>query len=79
MASSIGVFPTINPLSRSRAMGCVCEELAGKDAGLSPTCIGHLWIFENLKPQELDALSKAALRKKYERGQTIFSQGEPAN
>jgi len=60
-------------------MGCVCEELVGKDLALSPTCIGHLWIFENLLPEELDALSKAALRKKYERGRAIFSQGEPAN
>jgi CRP/FNR family transcriptional regulator len=60
-------------------MGCVCEELVGKDAVLSSTCIGHLWMFENLEPQELDALSKAALRKKYERGQAIFSQGEPAH
>jgi len=59
-------------------MGCVCEELAGKDVVLSPTCIGHLWIFENLQPEELDALSKAALRKKYERGQAIFQQGDPA-
>lgn len=59
-------------------MGCLCEELAGKDAVLSPTCIGHLWIFKNLLPEELDALSKAALRKKYERGQAIFQQGDPA-
>jgi CRP/FNR family transcriptional regulator len=60
-------------------MGCVCEELVGKDLALSPTCIGHLWVFQNLLPEELDALSKGALRKKYERGQAIFSQGEPAN
>jgi CRP-like cAMP-binding protein len=59
-------------------MGCLCEELAGKDVALSPTCIGHLWIFENLLPEELEALSKAALRKKYERGQAIFQQGDPA-
>ena len=60
-------------------MGCVCEELVGKDLALSPTCIGHLWVFQNLLPEEMDALSKGALRKKYERGQAIFSQGEPAN
>jgi CRP/FNR family transcriptional regulator len=59
-------------------MGCLCEELAGKDVVLSPTCIGHLWIFENLEPVELEALSEAALRKKYERGQAIFQQGDPA-
>jgi CRP-like cAMP-binding protein len=59
-------------------MGCLCEELAGKDIALSPTCIGHLWIFENLEQVELEALSKAALRKKYERGQAIFQQGDPA-
>jgi CRP/FNR family cyclic AMP-dependent transcriptional regulator len=78
MAFSLGIITTINLLSRSKAMGCLCEELAGKDAVLSPTCIGHLWIFKNLLPEELDALSKAALRKKYERGQAIFQQGDPA-
>jgi hypothetical protein len=45
-------------------MTCLCEKIAGKDIDLSPTCIGHLWIFQNLDPEELEALSREALRKK---------------
>jgi multimeric flavodoxin WrbA len=45
-------------------MSCLCEQIAGGDIDLSPTCIGHLWIFKNLKPEELEALSTAALRRK---------------
>jgi CRP/FNR family transcriptional regulator, cyclic AMP receptor protein len=36
-------------------MACLCEQIAGKDIDLSPTCIGNLWIFQNLKPEELEA------------------------
>jgi CRP/FNR family transcriptional regulator len=53
--------------------------MVGEDFALSTTCIGHLWIFENLLPEQLDTLSKGSLRKKYQRGQAIFSQEEPAN
>lgn len=42
---------------------------------VSVTCIGHLWVFENLKPEELGALTRAAWRKVYQRGQEVFSQG----
>ncbi|MBZ0154855.1 MAG: Crp/Fnr family transcriptional regulator [Alphaproteobacteria bacterium] len=59
-------------------MGCVCEELAGKGAGISPVCIGHLWMFEHLSPQEIEALVGAALRRHYKKGQTIFMEGDPA-
>jgi len=58
--------------------GCVCEELAGKDINLSSICIGDLWIFENLSPEEMGALVQGALRKVYERGQPVFLQGDPA-
>lgn len=59
-------------------MGCVCEELAGKDVDLSATCIGDLWIFENLNPEEMGALVQGALRRIYDRDQTVFLQGDPA-
>jgi CRP/FNR family transcriptional regulator len=60
-------------------MACLCEKIAGKDIDLSPTCIGHLWIFENLEPEELEALSHEALRKKSVKGQALFLQGDPAD
>jgi len=60
-------------------MACLCEQIAGKDIELSPTCIGHLWIFENLNPEEVKALSSEALRKKSVKGQALFLQGDPAD
>jgi CRP/FNR family transcriptional regulator, cyclic AMP receptor protein len=59
-------------------MPCRCEQIAGKDIHLSPICIGHLWIFQNLNPEELEALTHRALRKKYAKGQVLFTQGDPA-
>lgn len=58
--------------------GCFCEEIAGREIELSSICIGDLWIFENLSPVELGALVQGALRKVYDRGQTVFLQGDPA-
>ena len=60
-------------------MACLCEKIAGKDIELSPTCIGHLWIFENLDPEEVKALSGEALRNKLIKGQALFLQGDPAD
>jgi CRP/FNR family cyclic AMP-dependent transcriptional regulator len=60
-------------------MVCLCEQIAGKDIELSPTCIGQLWIFENLELEEVKALSSDALRKKSEKGQALFLQGDPAD
>lgn len=56
-------------------MGCVCQQQAGPDLTVSPTCIGQLWVFEELQPQEMAALVQAALRKTYAKGATIFEQG----
>jgi CRP/FNR family transcriptional regulator len=60
-------------------MTCLCEQIAGSDIALSPTCIGHLWIFQNLEAEEVEALSRRALRKKSKTGQTLFLQGDPAD
>lgn len=59
-------------------MGCLCEKIAGKDIELSPTCIGNLWIFKNLEPDGIQRLSHSALRKKSNKGDSIFLQGDPA-
>ena len=60
-------------------MGCLCNEQAGAPVEVSPTCIGNLWVFENLKAEEVGALVQAARRQVYQRGQEVFSQGDPAN
>lgn len=59
-------------------MTCLCEHLA-KDLELHPTCIGHLWMFENLSRADLTALSDAATRNRYRRGDMIFTEGQRAN
>ena len=58
-------------------MTCLCQKIAGKDIELSPTCIGNLWIFDNLDSEEIEALIREALRKKSVKGQALFFQGEP--
>jgi CRP/FNR family transcriptional regulator len=58
-------------------MGCICNDLAGKGTPHAATCIGHLWMFEHLRPPELEALVAAARRRQFKRGQAIFMQGAP--
>jgi CRP-like cAMP-binding protein len=60
-------------------MGCICDQEVGQERELTPVCIGHLWVFADLKPEELGALTKAALRRLYRKGQEVFSQGQPAH
>ena len=57
-------------------MTCLCKQIAGDDIELSPTCIGSLWIFQDLAPEEIEALSRDALRKKMSKGETLFLQGD---
>ena len=60
-------------------MACLCEQIAGSDIELSPTCIGHLWIFQNLEADEVQALSREVLRKRSSTGQALFLQGDPSD
>nr|NJM02314.1 Crp/Fnr family transcriptional regulator [Desulfobacula sp.] len=60
-------------------MTCLCNRIAGPDIELSPVCIGNLWIFKDLDPVEIKALSHEALRKKSIKGQSLFLQGDPAD
>jgi CRP/FNR family transcriptional regulator len=53
-------------------MACLCEQMAGKDIELSPACIGHLWIFQNLVAEEVETLTRAASRKKTTKGHALF-------
>lgn len=60
-------------------MSCLCQEIAGPDIELSSTCLGELWIFNNLPQEELAELIKAADRKKKAKGDILFLQSEPAD
>ena len=60
-------------------MSCLCQQIAGREMELSPICIGQLWIFQNLDPAEVGALSRQAIRKKMVRGQALFLQDDPAD
>ncbi len=60
-------------------MTCLCQQIAGDDIELAPVCIGSLWIFKDLAPKEIKALSHDALRKKMVKGQTLFLQGDSAD
>jgi CRP-like cAMP-binding protein len=60
-------------------MGCQCKQMFGDKFDLVPTCIGNIWIFENLIPEERQALAACAIRKVYSEREVIFSQGEKAD
>lgn len=60
-------------------MACLCEQTAGGDIELSPTCIGQLWVFKHLEADDVEALSRDALRKKSTAGQALFLQGDPVD
>jgi CRP/FNR family transcriptional regulator len=60
-------------------MSCLCEQIAGDNIELASTCIGHLWIFQNLEAAEIKALSSEAIRKKSTTGQALFLQGDPSD
>ncbi|MDR1085385.1 MAG: Crp/Fnr family transcriptional regulator [Deltaproteobacteria bacterium] len=58
-------------------MGCPCDLKADR-GDWSQVCIGHLWLFSGLEPQELGKLAEKARRNRYEPGQAVFVQGERA-
>lgn len=60
-------------------MTCLCKQAAGNDIELSPTCIGSLWIFQNLAQEDVETIVQKALRKKMVRGETLFLQGDFAD
>ncbi len=59
-------------------MSCLCQQIAGPDVELSSTCLGHLWMFENLSPAELTELTQGANRNKMVKGEQLFMQSDPA-
>jgi CRP/FNR family transcriptional regulator len=59
-------------------MRCTCDELLKGQAGVSPVCLAHLWLFQALSETEVQALTAAAWRKPFEKGQYVFIEGQPA-
>ena len=59
-------------------MRCTCDELLRGQPGVSPVCLAHLWLFQALSDAEVSALTAAAWRKPFDRGQYVFIEGEPA-
>ncbi len=55
-------------------MGCLCEEWLGKDAAVSPECLGNLWLFRNLDPEDVQALVSAAERRIYQAREVISTR-----
>jgi CRP/FNR family transcriptional regulator len=61
------------------ALECLCKSLAAKDVTVAPTCIGELWVFANVKPEEIKEIARSASRRVFGRGERIFMQGDPCN
>lgn len=57
-------------------MKCLCDDLAWDGLVLSEVCVGDLWMFNNLEPGELRALSEQASRRRVAAGEWLFRQGE---
>ena len=60
-------------------MACICEKVASAKTRLTSVCIGQLWIFRDLSPEEGEALTKEAFRRALSHGENIFMQGSPAD
>ncbi|SKA25605.1 CRP/FNR family transcriptional regulator, anaerobic regulatory protein [Trichlorobacter thiogenes] len=58
---------------------CICNKAVASFKTLSHVCIGNLWVFEDLLPEEKAALASSAIRKGYKKGDLIFIQGEAAD
>jgi CRP/FNR family transcriptional regulator len=59
-------------------MGCPCNKKKEKCPDWSEFCIGQVWIFSGLQPEEMMAVAERAHRHIFETGQTVFRQGDPA-
>lgn len=57
-------------------MGCACSDAINGQMQLSPVCVGHLWMFQNLAEKELEMLAGQARRIQHDPGNVIFQQGD---
>jgi CRP/FNR family transcriptional regulator, cyclic AMP receptor protein len=59
-------------------MSCVCEALAPQGLELTPTCLGHFWIFRDIPSEALATLMERAFRRMLSPEEAVFHQGDPA-
>jgi len=59
-------------------MTCLCDKLAADLTDLAPVCIGHLWLFRDLPPETLAAMSQTAVRVRKGKGESLFLEGDGA-
>lgn len=57
---------------------CLCDQQAGKGLPLAAECIAQAWVFADLGADDVEALLRAAWRARFEAGEPIFHQGQPA-
>ncbi len=63
---------------KEKKPSCSCNDMPVTGAA-TELCLGHVWLFESLEPQELKALMGAAVKKVYSPGQEIFAQADPTD
>lgn len=51
--------------------------MADPDVELTPVCIGHLRLYENMSGEAVQVQAEAAMRKKVARGQPVVDSGGP--
>ena len=57
----------------------MCKSLASEGVTVAPTCIGELWVFANVKPEEIQEIARSVSRRVFGRGERIFMQGDTCN
>lgn len=65
--------------AHERSARCTCDTLTAGQAGVTPVCLAHLWLFSSLSDEETTALTAAAWRRPFEKGQYVFMEGQPAS
>lgn len=57
----------------------MCKDLTEKNNSKSSKCFGQLWLFESFNEDEYSLLKSIGIQKTISKGQTVFSQGTPAD
>jgi CRP/FNR family transcriptional regulator len=63
---------------KEKKSSCPCNDMPVMGTA-TELCLGHIWLFESLEPEELKALIGAAVKKVYSPGQSIFAQADPTD
>ena len=63
---------------KEKKSSCSCNDMPVMGTA-TQLCLGHIWLFESLEPEELKALIGAAVKKVYSPGRSIFAQADPTD